>query len=62
MKDYSTEVVFCLLIICLTTIILSYMQWCKEYDSKIISINRVVYTLKFENGRYISSIQDEINK
>lgn len=36
-----------------------YMSWCKEYEKKIISINRFIYTIKFEGGRCVTSIFDE---
>ncbi len=62
MKYYSAELVFSLLILCMTTLIFSYMQWCKEYDSKIVSITRNVYTIKIENGKSITIIKDDIEK
>ncbi len=47
------------LIISVTFIISSYIQYCRESDSKVKSITRNVYTIKIDGSRpFLQTIQD----
>jgi hypothetical protein len=43
-------------------LIYSYIQYCKDYDSKIKIINRYSYIIKFENGRALVFTEDKKNE
>ena len=59
MNDKYIAMIWISIIFSTTFLIFYYINWDKEYDSKIISINRYTYTIKLENGRCLHFINDE---
>lgn len=61
MNDEWIATIWIIIVISVSYLIYTYMIWCKEYDSKIVSINRYHYYVKFEDGEQIFLKNDHKN-